>query len=232
MKFSNPCICSHQSQKKKLSHFKKYWKKDEYNEVVKLIKAKFIERYEFLHRTAPSSEQSKKTKKSHKVNGLICDNIETDLEYEGDEEDNPFSDPTKPWRGEFLRFLNARDVILENMGIIEWWGEHSGTYGQTWTLIARDYLPIMASSISKKDLNGEEILDLDFQADEIVAQADDFSWDQLVLDVDEDDICRPWPEPEPPVAWAQSSGLRFTKPELSKARPKPQLPGQAGPSHH
>ena len=82
----------------------------------------FIEHYEFLHRMAPSSNQSKKTKKSHKVNGLIRDNIETDLEYEGDEEEDPLSDPTKPWRGEFLRFLNARDVILENMGIIEWWG--------------------------------------------------------------------------------------------------------------
>ncbi|KIK05652.1 hypothetical protein K443DRAFT_120428 [Laccaria amethystina LaAM-08-1] len=65
-----------------------------------------------------------------------------------------------------------------------------GTYGQTWTSIARDFLPIMASSVSKKDLNGEEILDSDVHADEIVTQADDFSWDQLllrVLDGDEED---------------------------------------------
>ena len=82
----------------------------------------FIECYEFLHRMAPSSDQSKKTKKSHKVDGLIRDNIETDSEYKGDEEEDPLSDPTKPWRGKFLRFLNARDVILENMGIVEWWG--------------------------------------------------------------------------------------------------------------
>ena len=34
------------------------------------------------------------------------------------------------------------------------------------------------------------------------------------------------------LAWAQSSGLRFIKPELLKAGPKPRLPGQAGPSHH
>ena len=34
------------------------------------------------------------------------------------------------------------------------------------------------------------------------------------------------------LAWAQSSGLRFIKPELLKARPKPRLPGQAGLSHH
>ena len=124
---------------KKLSHFRKYWKKEEYDEVLKLIEAKvcissllfvlslnlmtqFIERYEFLHCMAPSSDQSKKTKKSHKVDGLIRDNIETDSEYEGDEEDDPLSDPTKPWRGEFLRFLNAKDVIPENMGIVEWWG--------------------------------------------------------------------------------------------------------------
>ena len=187
------------------------------------------------------------------INGLICDNIETDSEYEGDEEDDPLSDLTKPWRGEFLHFLNAKDVIPENMGIVEWWGvhvlshffyihsqknkEHLGTYGQTWMSIVHDYLPIMASSVSskqafssagitiskqhnqlkldiieslqclkclykndlifrdmllsstvEKDLDGEEILDLDFRADEIVTQADDFSWDQLVLDGDEDDI--------------------------------------------
>jgi hypothetical protein len=45
----------------------------------------FIERYEFLHCMMPPSEQSKKTKKSHNVAGLTCDNNETDSEYEGDE---------------------------------------------------------------------------------------------------------------------------------------------------
>ena len=34
----------------------------------------------------------------------------------------------------------------------------------------------------EEDLDGEEILDLDFWADEIVTHTDDFSWDQLVLD--------------------------------------------------
>jgi len=169
--------------KKKLSHFKKYWKKEEYDKVVKLIEAKvciphhsfvfslnsliqFIKHYEFPHHMTPSSEQSKKTKKPHKVDGLIHNNIETDSEYEGDEEEDPLSDLTKPWRGEFLHFLNARDVIPENMGIVKWWGvsglspfptfihkkfkEHPGTYRQMLTSIVCDYLPIMASSISSK----------------------------------------------------------------------------------
>ena len=34
------------------------------------------------------------------------------------------------------------------------------------------------------------------------------------------------------LAWAQGLGSGNLKPELSKARPKPWLPGQAGPSHH
>ncbi|KIJ89925.1 hypothetical protein K443DRAFT_15682 [Laccaria amethystina LaAM-08-1] len=117
--------------------------------------------------------------------------------------------------------------------------EHSGTYGQTWTSIARNYLPIMASSVSserafssagitiskrrnrlkpdivealqclkcmykndlifrdvllsskvEKELDEVEILDLDFRADEIVDQADNFSWDQLVLDSDDDNIAK------------------------------------------
>ena len=47
---------------------------------------------------------------------------------------------------------------------------------------------MLLSSTIEKDLDGEEILDLDVRADEIVAQGDDFSWDQLVLDGDVDDI--------------------------------------------
>ena len=47
---------------------------------------------------------------------------------------------------------------------------------------------MLLSSTIEKDLDGEEILDLDVHADEIVAQGDDFSWDQLVLDGDVDDI--------------------------------------------
>ena len=55
---------------------------------------------------------------------------------------------------------------MTTVKIVEWWGvhvlshfftsiheknkEHSGTYGQTWTSIARDYLPIMASSVSSE----------------------------------------------------------------------------------
>jgi len=44
------------------------------------------------------------------------------------------------------------------------------------------------SSKVEEDLDGEEILDLDFWADEIVTQADDFSWDQLVLNGNEDNV--------------------------------------------
>jgi len=147
---------------KKLSHFKKYWKKKEYDKVVKLIEAKvhipclhfvfslnsmtqFIECYEFLHHMMPPSEHSKKSTKSCKVNGLIHNNIEMDSEYEGDEEEDLLLDPTKPWRGEFLCFLNAKDVILKNVGIIEWWQvsvfsplltfihEKKGTLRDIWT---------------------------------------------------------------------------------------------------
>ena len=36
---------------------------------------------------------------------------------------------------------------------------------------------MLLSSTIEKDLDGEEILDLDVRADEIVAQGDDFLWD-------------------------------------------------------
>jgi hypothetical protein len=42
-------------------------------------------------------------------------------------------------------------------------------------------------SLLEKNLDGEEILDLDVHADEIVTQGDNFFWDQLLLDGDEED---------------------------------------------
>ena len=51
-------------------------------------------------------------------------------------------------------------------------------------LIFRD---VLLSSPVEKDLDGEEILDLDVHADEIVAQGDDFLWDEL-LDSNVDDV--------------------------------------------
>jgi len=40
----------------------------------------------------------------------------------------------------------------------------------------------------KNELDKEEIWDLDVHADKIVTQADNFSWDQLVLDSDEGNV--------------------------------------------
>ena len=41
-----------------------------------------------------------------------------------------------------------------------------------------------------------------------------------------------WAKPKPWWTKAQGSGLKFGKPRPSKAEPKPQLSGQAGPAHH
>jgi len=72
----------------------------------------------------------------------------------------------------------------------------SGIIDSNWTLLRPSnassvciiFRDVLLSSKVEEDLDGEEILDLDFQADEIVTQADDFSWDQLVLDGNEDNV--------------------------------------------
>jgi hypothetical protein len=47
---------------------------------------------------------------------------------------------------------------------------------------------VFLSSKVEKELDEVEILNLDFHADEIVNQTDNFFWDQLVLDSDDDNI--------------------------------------------
>ena len=81
---------------------------------------------------------------------------------------NDESDPTKPWLAEFERYLMTHDVVLEGMLIVEWWGAcinlfiyDSSLYSYylvvlnyscypVWGSLARDYLSIMASSVSSE----------------------------------------------------------------------------------
>ena len=70
-----------------------------------------------------------------------------------------------PWHGDFHGYLNSRDQ-LGAMTIVEWWGVRTQTSCPTcadllwpqwnaarypvWASLARDYLPVMASSVSSE----------------------------------------------------------------------------------
>lgn len=58
-------------------------------------------------------------------------------------------DPSKPWMAEFRRYLDTHDIIPEGTSIVRWWGLNASRY-PTWASLARDYLPVMASSVSSE----------------------------------------------------------------------------------
>ena len=91
-------------------------------------------------------------------------------ELSDDEDDtamNATSNPSDPWRRDFDSYLNSRDQ-LGTMSIVEWWGVSStrklcSKYTDlmtalqwnairypVWASLARDYLPIMGSSVSSE----------------------------------------------------------------------------------
>ena len=57
-------------------------------------------------------------------------------------------DPSKPWLQEFNADLTARDH-LAGQTIVQWWGANGARY-PVWASLARDFLSVMASSVSSE----------------------------------------------------------------------------------
>jgi hypothetical protein len=45
---------------------------------------------------------------------------------------------------------------------------------------------VQVSSEIEKELDGEEVIDVDMDSDEVLQEADGFSWDSIIVDDDED----------------------------------------------
>jgi hypothetical protein len=57
-------------------------------------------------------------------------------------------DPSKPWLRDFHAYLNSKDRLGE-MTVVQWWGINSPRY-PVWASLARDFLSIMATSVSSE----------------------------------------------------------------------------------
>jgi hypothetical protein len=57
-------------------------------------------------------------------------------------------DPAKPWRRDFHAYLNSKDH-LGDLTVVEWWGINAPRY-PVWASLARDFLSIMATSVSSE----------------------------------------------------------------------------------
>ena len=60
-------------------------------------------------------------KKYSRLEGLLRDNLQTDLEAE-DEVGSTFSDISEPWMGEFNQYLKTVEAVAEDVDIVSWWG--------------------------------------------------------------------------------------------------------------
>jgi len=57
-------------------------------------------------------------------------------------------DPAKPWRRDFHAYLNSKDH-LGDLTVVDWWGINALCY-PVWASLARDFLSIMATSVSSE----------------------------------------------------------------------------------
>ena len=46
---------------------------------------------------------------------------------------------------------------------------------------------VQVSSEIEKELDGDEVIDVDMDADEVLQEADGFSWDNIIVDDDDED---------------------------------------------
>lgn len=76
-----------------------------------------------------------------------------ELSDDEDEEDNlvtsAYGDPQQPWLDDFHGYLNSKDHLASGMSIVQWWGVNATRY-PVWSSLARDYLAIMATSVSSE----------------------------------------------------------------------------------
>jgi hypothetical protein len=59
------------------------------------------------------------------------------------------SNPHHPWLHKFQGYLNSKDQLATGMSIVQWWGLNAARY-PVWSSLARDYLSIMATSMSSE----------------------------------------------------------------------------------
>lgn len=131
----------------KMRHFKKYWDPDLLLEVEHIVQMRFIQKYNDLRKHAATIfTHDRKPSSSNNPRRLNID--DTDSESDEDSED---VDPDRLWLNEWSAYLNSDEVVPEGMGTVHWWGIHGQRY-PTWQSLARDYLAIMASSVSSESL--------------------------------------------------------------------------------
>ncbi|KAJ7315399.1 ribonuclease H-like domain-containing protein, partial [Mycena albidolilacea] len=123
--------------RKKLTYLKKHWSADLVDQVSANMEETFKKRYLELHANLATQKSPTVGPKSRATANSGLRELTPD-----DDDDKPnlsetHIDPTKPWRDEFQGYLNCIEA------------RNAHRY-PVWALLARDYLAIMASSVSSE----------------------------------------------------------------------------------
>jgi len=132
---------------------------------------KFKARYLELNQATSSSSSTQPATKQSKSGGLKKLIREVLSDSEDDASTNPTTssgDPSRPWRAEFLGYIETIEASLPaGMSTIQWWGVSSLCYYEifllmtilfkinaqrypVWASLSRDYLSIMSTSVSSE----------------------------------------------------------------------------------
>ncbi|PSR76351.1 hypothetical protein PHLCEN_2v1847 [Hermanssonia centrifuga] len=140
-------ICIYLAPEIKGSHFKKHWSLELQQEAKELIKRVFREHYSVLSKDSQVPEQTQKLstgKARMRLRALSDDELETEVIATA-----PSRSMGKPWLPEFRHYLNMAEHVQGDMSAVKWWGLNAHRY-PVWASLARDYLSIMATSVSSE----------------------------------------------------------------------------------
>ncbi|RXW12193.1 hypothetical protein EST38_g13661 [Candolleomyces aberdarensis] len=126
----------------KTHHFKKNWGQDLELDVRKEAEGIFQKRWEATHRSSNVSTAAP----------LAPSGSQSRLHDDSSDDDEPLqaippSRPQNPWLKEFNSYLDGDDELDKSQSVVSWWGINAQRY-PTWASLARDYLAIMALSVS------------------------------------------------------------------------------------
>ncbi|OJT08055.1 Zinc finger BED domain-containing protein RICESLEEPER 2 [Trametes pubescens] len=129
----------------------KSWGKDLLAELLTQAEETYKERYLEMYpdRTAPHTSGKQWAGASRKLSTLLRE-VSDDESSDGEDAAAPHADADvdKPWRADFHGYLKSRDS-LGQLSIVQWWGKNAHRY-PVWASLARDYLSVMAASVSSE----------------------------------------------------------------------------------
>ncbi|KAJ8503453.1 hypothetical protein ONZ45_g10852 [Pleurotus djamor] len=134
-------------------YMRKNWGEELYKQALDRLETLYAEYYA-RHTTAGALSQPSDRPHAHpphhgrRRSRMLSDDESSNEESSVRDNSAAAQDPSKPWLLSFNKYMRATDS-LGGSTLVRWWGLNAERL-PVWAAIARDYLPIMASSVSSE----------------------------------------------------------------------------------